>query len=66
MNMSQAEDDRESLTLALLPELILLLGCGASLMPPDALITTLTFLAGWILLSVPLAVLFGHCVLSEE
>jgi hypothetical protein len=65
-DMSQAEDDRESLALVFLPELILLLGFGASLVPLAALIDTLSLVVGWIILSVPLAVLFGHCVLSED
>jgi hypothetical protein len=66
MNMSPAEDRRERLMLLFLPALILLLGCGASLVPQAALEETVVFLTAWISLSIPLAVLFGHCALSED
>lgn len=64
--MFAAEDHRERLVLFFLPTLIFVLGCGASLMPPAALAETLAFLTAWICLSVPLAVLVGHCSLSED
>jgi hypothetical protein len=60
--MSPAEDHRERLVLFFIPTLIVILGCGVSLVPPAAL----AFLTAWVCLSFPLAVLFGHCALSED
>ncbi len=64
--MSRAEDRRERLLLSFLPSLIVLLGCGASLVPHAALAQVLGFVTAWTCLSIPLAVLVGHCALSED
>jgi hypothetical protein len=60
--MYSAEDRRERLVLFFIPTLIVVLGCGFSLVPPAALV----FLTAWVCLSFPLAVVFGHCALSED
>jgi hypothetical protein len=48
------------------PALIILTGCGASLLPPATLAQILTGLTAWTCLSLPLAVLVGHCALGED
>jgi hypothetical protein len=62
MEMSPAEDRRERLMLFFIPALIVLLGCGMSLMPPVAIV----FLTAWTCLSFPLAMLVGRCVLNDD
>lgn len=64
--MSPAEGRREALVLFCVPALIVLVGCGASLLPPAALAQVLICLAAWSCLSIPLAMLFGHCALGED
>jgi hypothetical protein len=64
--MPAAEDRRERVILFCLPALILLLGCGASLLPPAILSQVLACLTVWTCLSLPLSVLVGHCALSED
>jgi hypothetical protein len=64
--MSAAVDRREKKVALLVPVLIVLLGCGATQLPPAALGEALAFLTAWSCLSLPLAVLVGHCALSED
>jgi hypothetical protein len=64
--MTSAEDRRERLILICVPALVVLLGCGASLLPPAALAEGLACLTVWTCLSIPLAVLVGHCALGED
>lgn len=64
--MLPAEDRRERLLLFCVPMLIVVLGCGCSLLPPAQVTGLLTILTAWTGFSIPLAVLLGHCVLSEE
>jgi hypothetical protein len=64
--MSPAEDRRERLALFVIPALIVVLGCSVSLLPPAALAELLICLTAWTGLSIPLAMLIGHCVLSED
>jgi hypothetical protein len=64
--MSPAEQRHERLLLFCVPMLIVLLGCGASLLPPATLTAALACLTVWAGLSVPLAVLVGHCALGED
>ena len=63
--MSVAEE-REKKVLFCVPVLIVVLGCGASLLPPAMLADVLTFLTVWGCLSIPLSVLIGHCALGED
>ena len=64
--MSAADDRLERVILFCVPTLIVLLGCGASLLPYAAIVEALACLILWSCLSVPLAVLVGHCALGEE
>jgi hypothetical protein len=64
--MSAADDRRERVILFCVPALVLLLGCGASLLPPATLSQVLSCLTVWTCLSLPLSVLVGHCALSED
>ncbi len=64
--MSSAEDREQRVILFFVPVMVLLLGCGASLLPPATLSQVLACLTVWTCLSIPLAVLVGHCALGEE
>ncbi|HVC62562.1 MAG TPA: hypothetical protein VND19_19630 [Acetobacteraceae bacterium] len=64
--MHPAEERRERLILFCVPVLIVLLGCGVSLLPRAVIADVLDFATAWACLSIPLAVLFGHCALSED
>jgi hypothetical protein len=61
-----AEDRLERLLLICIPMMIVLLGCGASMVRPHVLLEVLDVLTAWTCASVPLAVLFGHCALNDE
>jgi hypothetical protein len=61
-----AEDRLERLRLICIPMMIVLLGCGASMVRPHVLLEVLDVLTAWTCASVPLAVLFGHCALNDE
>jgi hypothetical protein len=63
--MSPAEDRRDRLVFYI-PALIVVLGCGVSLLPHAALADALIGLTAWTGLSIPLAMLIGHCALSED
>jgi hypothetical protein len=64
--MTAAEDSRAKLITVFLPVVVVLLGCGVRLLLRETLAEALGFLAAWTVLSVPLAVLVGHCALSED
>lgn len=64
--MHHAGGYRDAAILFCIPTLIVVLGCGASLLPAAAVDAALSILIAWTFLSIPLAVLIGHCVLSEE
>lgn len=55
----------DRLVLALVPAIIVTLGCGVSLMPYDLIVRGTSLLAAWLTLSLPVAVLVGHCVPDE-
>jgi len=60
--MSIAEQRPSRTALCLIPASILLVGCAASLLPPDMLARTLNVLAAWLAVSLPAGVVIGHCV----
>jgi len=64
--MSAAEDRRDRVISFGLPVMVVLTGCGASLLPSAVLSHILEFLTVWTFLSIPLAVLVGHCALGED
>lgn len=61
-----AEDRLEGMLLICIPMMIVLLGCGASMVRPHVLLAVLDVLTAWTCVSIPLAVLFGHCALNDE
>ena len=63
--MFPAQDRRDRLILLCVPTLIVVLGCGISLLPAVVVTEVVTFLTVWTIGSIPLAVLVGHCALSE-
>lgn len=64
--MPAAEDRRDRVISFCVPAIVVLTGCGASLMPPAMRSEVLEFLTIWTCLSIPLAVLVGHCALGED
>jgi hypothetical protein len=64
--MLPAGGRRDAAILFCIPALIVVLGCGASLLPPATVSMVLDVLMAWTCLSVPLAVLVGHCILTGE
>jgi hypothetical protein len=63
--MSPMEDRLTRLTLALVPVVIVALGCGASLLPRDLVVRAIGALAAWLSLSLLIGVVVGHCALGE-
>jgi hypothetical protein len=67
--MSRLADRREKmirLSAPMLISLVVLVVSGLSRVPPVTLAHGLTIITAWTCLAVPLAVLFGHCALSEN
>lgn len=64
--MSSAGDHLERLLLLFVPMLIVLLGCSASMLRLHLVFEVLDVLTAWTCASVPLAVLIGHCVLTDD
>lgn len=64
--MTAVEDRFARVTLVLVPACIVIIGCGASLLPHRAIVELVEFLAGWLSLSLLIGVLAGHCMLSES
>jgi hypothetical protein len=63
--MSARNDRFDRLMLWLVPAAIVVIGCSAGLLPHHAIIRLIEFVVAWLLLSVPIGVVAGHCVLSE-
>jgi len=62
-----AIDDRFArLTLVLVPTCIVILGCGASLLPHRILMELAECLMCWLSMSLLIGVVAGHCMLSES
>jgi hypothetical protein len=49
----------------LLPIGIVAVGCGASLLPHGLIVEAAQVLATWLMLSLPIGVIVGHCILDE-
>lgn len=64
--MSGPEDRLVRLTLAAIPVAIVALGLGASLLPGDLVVQVACGLTVWLMLSLPIGVLVGHCILGED
>ena len=63
--MSSVGDRLTRLALALVPVVIVALGCGASLLPRELVAQAITALTAWLTLSVLVGVVVGHCALGE-
>jgi hypothetical protein len=64
-NMSSAEDRLARSTLALVPVIVAVLGCGVRLLPHDLVAQAITVLSVWLMLALPVGVIVGHCALGE-
>jgi hypothetical protein len=64
--MTAVEDRFARLMLVLVPACIVIVGCGASLLPHRVVIELVEFLAVWLSLSLLVGVVAGHCMLSES
>jgi hypothetical protein len=64
--MTAGEDRFARLMLVFVPACIVIVGCGASLLPHRMVIELVEILAGWLSLSLLIGVLAGHCMLSES
>jgi hypothetical protein len=58
-------DRLSRLVPALAPAAIVTLGCTVGLLPWHAVGRTIGLLAVWMMLSLPLGIVIGHCALSE-
>jgi hypothetical protein len=63
--MSLMEDRLARLALALVPVVIVALGCGVSLLPRDLVVRAIGALTAWLTLSLLIGVVVGHCALGE-
>jgi hypothetical protein len=63
--MSSVGDRLTRLTLALVPAIIVTLGCSASLVPRELVAKAISALTAWLTLSVLVGVVVGHCALGE-
>jgi hypothetical protein len=64
--MSSVGDRSSYSALALAPAAIAAFGYGVSLLPHDLIIRAVTMLGAWLMLSFPVGVLVGHCVLRDD
>ena len=53
------------LTLAMVPAVILTLGCCVRLLPHHVLVHAISALTAWLTLSLLVGVVVGHCALGE-
>ena len=63
--MATVGDRLVRLTLALMPVVIVTLGCGASLLPRELVARAISALTAWLTVSFLIGVVVGHCVLGE-
>lgn len=64
--MTSTDDRFVRLVLAMLPICIVVVGCGASLLPHWVTVELVEFLSTWLTVSVLVGILAGHCMLSES
>jgi hypothetical protein len=64
--MSSVGDRLTRLVLALVPVVIIAVGCGGASLLPRALVAhAITALTAWLTLSVLVGIVVGHCALGE-
>jgi hypothetical protein len=59
---SCAEQRLDRFLIVAIPATILVIGCGASLLPWRIVFPMLNLLTAWIALSFPVGLLVGHCI----
>jgi hypothetical protein len=64
--MSWVEDRFTRTMLLLLPAMIIVAGCGVSLLPRQLIVQAVSLLTTWLYLSILIGIAVGHCALSES
>jgi hypothetical protein len=64
--MSWVEDRFARTMLVLLPAMIVIAGCGVSLLPRQLIVQAVSLLASWLYLSILIGIAVGHCALGES
>ena len=64
--MSWVEDRFTRTMLMLLPAMIVVAGCGVSLLPRQLIVQAVTLLTTWLYLSILIGIAVGHCALGES
>jgi hypothetical protein len=64
--MSWVEDRLTRTMLMLLPAMIVVAGCGVSLLPRQLIVQAVSLLTTWLYLSILIGIAVGHCALSES
>ena len=64
--MSWVEDRFTRTMLMLLPAMIVVAGCGVSLLPRQLIVQAVSLLTTWLYLSILIGIAVGHCALSES
>jgi hypothetical protein len=64
--MSWVEDRFSRTMLMLLPAMIVVAGCGVSLLPRHLIVQAVSLLTTWLYLSILIGIAVGHCALSES
>jgi hypothetical protein len=64
--MSWVEDRFTRTMLLLLPAMIIVAGCGVSLLPRQLIVQAVSLLTTWLYLSILIGIAVGHCALGES
>ena len=64
--MSWVEDRLTRTMLMLLPAMIVVAGCGVSLLPRQLIVQAVSLLTTWLYLSILIGIAVGHCALGES
>jgi hypothetical protein len=64
--MSWVEDRFARTMLVLLPAMIVIAGCGVSLLPRQLIVQAVSLLTSWLYLSILIGIAVGHCALGEN
>jgi|HubBroStandDraft_5_1064220.scaffolds.fasta_scaffold1764373_1 hypothetical protein len=64
--MSWVEDRFARTMLVLLPAMIVIAGCGVSLLPHQLIVQAVSLLTSWLYLSILIGIAVGHCALGES
>jgi hypothetical protein len=64
--MSWVGDRFTRTTLMLLPAMIVVAGCGVSLLPRQLIVQAVSLLTTWLYLSILIGIAVGHCALGES